>query len=151
MVQLILRSDVDNVGKKGDIVDVSDGFARNFLVAKGLAMKATPGAVAQAAGMRRARAVKDAKDRESAEQVARLLVTKVIRIPGRAGPEGRLFGSVTTADLVNAVQDQAGVTLERKRVHLEEPIKALGTPEVPVRLHTEVEFRLPVEAVPAGG
>jgi large subunit ribosomal protein L9 len=147
MVKLIMRSDVDNVGKKGDIVDVADGFARNFLVAKGLAMKATPGAVAQASGMRRARAVKDAKDRESAEQVARLLVTKVIRIPGRAGPEGRLFGSVTTADLVAAVQEQAGVTLERKRVHLDEPIKALGTHEVPVRLHPEVEFRLPVEVV----
>ncbi len=149
MVTLILRSDVDNVGKKGDIVDVSDGFARNFLVAKGLAMKATPGAVAQASGMRRARAVKDAKDRESAEQVARLLVTKVIRITGRAGPEGRLFGSVTTADLVAAVAEQAGVTLERKRVHLDEPIKAVGTHEVPIRLHPEVEFRLPVEVVSA--
>jgi large subunit ribosomal protein L9 len=149
MVTLILRADVDAVGKKGDVVDVSDGFARNFLVAKGLAMKATPGAVAQAAGMRRARAVKDARDRESAEQVARLLVTKVIRIPGRAGPEGRLFGSVTTVDLVNAVQEQAGVTLERKRVHLDEPIKSLGTHEVPVRLHPEVEFRLPVEVVAA--
>ena len=148
MVTLILRSDVDNVGKKGDVVDVSDGFARNFLMAKGLAIKATPGAVAQASGMRRARAVKDARDRESAEQVARVLVTKVIRITGRAGPEGRLFGSVTTADLVAAVADQAGVTLERKRVHLDEPIKALGTHEVPVRLHPEVEFRLPVEVVP---
>jgi large subunit ribosomal protein L9 len=149
MVTLILRSDVDNVGKKGDVVDVADGFARNFLMAKGLAIKATPGAIAQATGMRRARAVKDARDRESAEQVARVLVTKVIRITGRAGPEGRLFGSVTTADLVAAVQDQAGVTLERKRVHLDEPIKALGTHEVPVRLHPEVEFRLPVEVVSA--
>ncbi len=149
MVTLIMRADVDNVGKKGDVVDVADGFARNFLVAKGLAMKATPGAVAQATGMRRARAVKDARDRESAEQVARVLVTKVIRITGRAGPEGRLFGSVTTADLVAAVQEQAGVTLERKRVHLDEPIKAVGTHEVPVRLHPEVEFRLPVEVVSA--
>jgi large subunit ribosomal protein L9 len=149
MVTLIMRSDVDNVGKKGDVVDVSDGFARNFLVAKGLAMPASAGAIAQATGMRRARAVKDARDRESAEQVARLLVTKVIRIAGRAGPEGRLFGSVTSADLVAAVQEQAGVTLERKRVHLDEPIKAVGTHEVPVRLHPEVEFRLPVEVVSA--
>lgn len=149
MVQLILRADVDNVGKKGDVVDVSAGYARNYLVAKGYAIKATPGAVAQAAGMRRARAVKDARDRESAEQVARILVTKVIRIPGRAGPEGRLFGSVTSADLVSAVSEQTGVTLERKRVHLEEPIKSLGTHEVPVRLHPEVEFTLPVEVVAA--
>src|SRR5687767_2600680 len=140
MVTLILRSDVDNVGKKGDVVDVSDGFARNCLMAKGLAIKATAGAIAQATGMRRARAVKDARDRESAEQVARVLVTKVIRIAGRAGPECRLFGSVTTADLVAAVADQAGVTLERKRVHLEEPIKELGTHEVTVRLHPVVEF-----------
>ena len=147
VMKLILRSDVDNVGKKGDIVDVADGFGRNYLVAKGYAMKATSGAVAQAAGMRRARAVKDARDRESAEQVARLLVTKVIRIPGRAGTEGRLFGSVTSADLVTAVQEQAGVTLERKRIHLDEPIKTLGTHEIPVRLHPEVEFRLPVEVV----
>ena len=149
MIKLILRTDVDSVGKKGDIVDVADGFARNFLVAKGLAMAATDGAVAQAAGMRRARAVKDARDRESAEQVARILVTKVIRVPGRAGPEGRLFGSVNSADLVAAVQEQAGVTLERKRVHLEEPIKSLGTYEIPVRLHPEVEFTLPVEVVAA--
>src|SRR3954462_5409253 len=132
MVTLILRADVDIVGKKGDVVDVSDGFPRAFLVAKGLAKKAAPGAAAQAAGMRRARAVKDARDRESAEQVARLLVTKVIRIPGRAGAEGRLVGSGTPVDLVNAVQEQAGVPLERKRVHLDEPIKSLGTHEVPV-------------------
>lgn len=150
MMQLILRSDVDNVGKKGDIVDVSDGFGRNYLVAKGYAIKASSGAIAQAAGMRRSRAVKDARDRESAEQVARLLVTKVIRITGRAGPEGRLFGSVTTADLAAAVLEQAGVTIERRRIHLDEPIKAVGSHEVPVRLHPEVEFRLPVEVVSGG-
>jgi len=150
MMQLILRSDVDNVGKKGDVVDVADGFGRNYLVAKGYAIKASPGAIAQAAGMRRSRAVKDARDRESAEQVARILVTKVIRITGRAGPEGRLFGSVTTADLASAVLEQAGVTIERRRIHLDEPIKAVGTHEVPVRLHPEVEFRLPVEVVSGG-
>ncbi len=150
MMQLILRSDVDNVGKKGDVVDVADGFGRNYLVAKGYAIKASSGAIAQAAGMRRSRAVKDARDRESAEQVARILVTKVIRITGRAGPEGRLFGSVTTADLATAVLEQAGVTIERRRIHLDEPIKAVGTHEVPVRLHPEVEFRLPVEVVSGG-
>jgi len=146
-MQVIMRSDVDNVGKKGEVVDVSDGFARNYLVAKGMAMKATPGAIAQAAGMRRARAVKDAKDRESSEQVARILVAKVIRLTARAGPEGRLFGSITTADVVSAVSEQTGVTLDRRRVHLDDPIKALGTHEVPVRLHPEVEFRLAVEVV----
>jgi large subunit ribosomal protein L9 len=149
-MQVILRADVGNVGKKGDVLDVADGFGRNFLVAKGLALKATPGAVAQAATMRRARAVRDARDRESSEQVAQLLVPKVIRLSARAGPEGRLFGSVTTADVVGAVEEQTGVALDRRRVHLDEPIKAVGTHEVPVRLHTDVEFRLTVEVVAAG-
>jgi large subunit ribosomal protein L9 len=149
-MQVILRADVTNVGKKGDVLDVADGFGRNYLVAKGLALKATPGAVSQAVTMRRARAVRDARDRESAEQVAQRLVPKVIRLSARSGPEGRLFGSVTTADLVTAVEEQTGVALDRRRVHLEDPIKAVGTHEVPVRLHTDVEFRLTVEVVPAG-
>ena len=149
-MQVILRADVANVGKKGDVLDVADGFGRNFLVAKGLALTATPGAVAQAAGMRKARAVRDARDRESAEQVAQRLVPKVITLTARAGPEGRLFGSVTTADVVTAVEEQTGVALDRRRVHLDEAIKAVGTHEVPVRLHADVEFRLTVEVVAAG-
>lgn len=149
-MQVILRTDVANVGKKGDVLDVADGFGRNYLVAKGLALKASPGAVTQAATMRKARAVRDARDRESAEQVAQRLVPKIIQITARAGPEGRLFGSVTTADLVAAVEEQTGIALDRRRVHLDEPIKAVGTHEVPVRLHTDVEFRLTVEVSAAG-
>ena len=150
MVTLILRSDVDNVGKKGDVVDVADGFARNYLVPKGVAILASKGAVEQAASMRRSRDVKDARDRESAEVVARELVPKVIRIPAKAGAEGRLFGSVTASDVVEAVQAQAGVELDRRRLQLAEPIKSLGTHEVPVKLHADVEFRITVEVVVQG-
>jgi large subunit ribosomal protein L9 len=146
-MKVVLRADVDRVGKKGDIIDVADGFARNFLVPKGLAFKATPGAETQATAMRRSRDLHDARDRESAETVARVLVPAVIRIPVRAGSEGRLFGSITTADVVEAVRAQTGVELDRRRVHLDEPIKSLGTHEVPVKLHSEVEFRVTVEAV----
>jgi len=146
----VLRADVDNVGKKGDVLDVADGFGRNYLVPKGLAMVAAKGAVAQAAAMRRSRDVKDARDRESAEVVARELVASVIRIPMKAGAEGRLFGSVTAADVVDAVQTQAGVELDRRRLHLTEPIKSLGTHEVPVKLHTDVEFQITVEVVAQG-
>src|SRR3954469_8632099 len=102
-MKVVLRADVPNVGKKGDIIDVADGHARNFLLPRGLAMKATPGVEAQAGAMRRARDLKDAKDRESAEGVARALRPAVIRIPARAGSEGKLFGSVTAADVVEAV------------------------------------------------
>jgi large subunit ribosomal protein L9 len=147
-VKIILRADVSNVGKKGDVVEVSEGYARNYLVAKGLGLKATAGAVAQAASMRRSRDLKDARDRESAERLAQALVPVVIRIPAKAGNEGRLFGSVTAADVVSAVRAQTGAELDRRRMHMDEPIKTLGLHEVPVRLHSDVEFRVTVEVVP---
>jgi large subunit ribosomal protein L9 len=149
-MKVVLRADVDNVGKKGDVLDVADGFGRNFLVPKGLAMVASKGVAAQAAAMRRSRDLKDARDRESAEVVARDLVATVIRIPAKAGAEGRLFGSVTSADVVEAVQAQAGVELDRRRLHLTEPIKSLGTHQVPVKLHADVEFLVTVEVVGQG-
>ncbi|MDQ4097537.1 MAG: 50S ribosomal protein L9 [Actinomycetota bacterium] len=146
-MRVILRSDVTNVGRKGDVLDVSDGFGRNYLVPKGLAMRATEGAMAQAAAMRRARDLKEAKDRASAEEIARRLTPTVIRIAARAGAEGRLFGSVTATDVVEAVAGQTGITVDRRRVHLEEPIKSLGVHDVPVKLHTDVEAHLQVEVV----
>jgi large subunit ribosomal protein L9 len=146
-VKIILKTDVDGVGNKGDIVDVADGYGRNYLVPKGLAMKATRGAETQAASMRRARDVKDAQDREAAQQVATSLVSRVVTIAARAGDEGKLFGSVTTADIVDAVQSQAGVELDRRQLHLDEPIKDLGGHQVTTRLHTEVEFPLSIEVV----
>lgn len=146
-VKVILRSDVAKVGKKGDVIDVSPGFARNFLVAKGMAMPASDGAIAQAGAMRRARDARDARDREAAEQIARVLVPKVVRIPAKAGTEGRLFGSVTVADVVAAVESQSGIELDRRRIHLADPIKTLGVHEVPVKLHPEVEFRITLEVV----
>jgi large subunit ribosomal protein L9 len=146
-MRVVLRADIANVGKRGDICEVADGYARNFLLPKGQAIKATNGVVSQASAMRRGRDIRDAKDREAAETVARTLVPAVIRIPARAGPEGRLFGSVTAADVVDAVTAQTGVALDRRRLHLDEPIKSLGTHEVPVKLHADVEFRITVEIV----
>ena len=146
-MRVVLRADVTDVGKKGDILDVADGFARNYLIAKGKAFLATDGVVNQAQAMRRSRDLKDARDREAAETVARTLVPTVITIPAKAGAEGKLFGSVTAADLVAAVSQQAGVDLDRRRVRLDEPIKALGTHQVPVKLHNDVEFPVTVEVV----
>ena len=146
-MKVVLRADVENVGKKGDILDVADGFARNYLIPKGRAIAATKGIEAQAAAMRRTRDRKDARDREAAEVVARTLVPAVIRIPARAGSEGRIFGSVTSTDVAAAVIEQTGVELDRRRLHLDEPIKILGTHEVPVKLHADVEFRITVEVV----
>lgn len=146
-VKVILRTDVPEVGKRGDIIDVSAGYARNFLFPKGMAIAASEGAVAQAAAMRRARDLKDAKDREGAEEVARRLVPKVITVGAKAGSEGRLFGSITAADVVEAVAEQTGIELDRRRVLLAEPLKTLGTHQVPVRLHADVQFPVTVEIV----
>ena len=146
-MKVVLRSDVADVGKKGDIVDVAAGFARNYLLRRGLAFQATAGATAQATAMRRSRDVNDAKERSAGEEVARVLVPKVITITAKAGNEGRLFGSVTSADVVDAGASQTGNELDRRKLNLAEPIKTLGTHEVPVRLHPEVEFAITVEVV----
>ncbi len=148
-MRVVLRTDIDKVGKRGDIVEVADGYGRNYLLPKGHALMATNGVTAQAHAMRRARDLKDARDRESAELVARTLVPMVIRIPARSGSGGRLFGSITSSDVVEAVAEQARVTLDRRRLHLEDPIKSLGIHEVPVKLHADVEFRVTVEVVPS--
>ena len=146
-MKVILRSDVTDVGKKGDIVEVADGFARNYLVPKGLALRATNGNLEQAASMRRSRDIRDAKDRGAAEEVAQKLVPKVITVKAKAGAEGRLFGSVTSTDVATAVQEQTGIELDRRKLHLDEPIKSLGTHQVATRLHADVEFAITVEVV----
>jgi len=146
-VKLVLRTDVDQVGKKGDIVDVAAGYGRNFLVPNGLAFLASPGVAAQATAMRRGRDVRDAGARAAAEAVAKSLVPQVITITARSGAEGKLFGSVTTEQIADAVAAQTGVELDRRKLHLDEPIRTLGTHLVPAKLHAEVEFPITVEVV----
>jgi large subunit ribosomal protein L9 len=145
VTKIILRADVGDLGKRGDILDVAEGYARNYLVPKGLAMKASPGAETQAGRMRKARDLRDAQDRAAAETVASQLVPKVVTLTARAGSEGRLFGSITTSDIVAAVAQQTGVELDRRRVRLDEPIKSTGTHSVPVKLHADVEFPVTIE------
>ena len=146
-VKVILRADVSGLGKRGDIVEVTKGYARNFLAPRSLAFKATNGATAQADAMRRSRDVKDAKDREGAEDIAKVLVARTIEIPARVGSGGRLFGSVTSSEVAEAVLEQTGIELDRKDLHMEEHIKDLGTHHVFARLHTDVQFPITVEVV----
>ena len=148
-MEVILRADVPNVGNRGDVLTVSDGFARNYLVPRGMAMQASKGAMAQAGSMRRSRNVKDAAARSAAEDIARRLVPAVIHITARAGGEGKLFGSVTTTDVAEAVLAQTGLELDRRKMHLDEPIRELGTHRVLVKLHAEVEFPVTVEVARA--
>jgi large subunit ribosomal protein L9 len=146
-VKIVLRADVANLGRKGDLVDVADGYARNYLVPRGLAIEATRGITRQAEAMRRSRQVRDTREREGAQATARQLAAQRIEITARAGEGGRLFGSVTAVDVAEAVEAQTGIHIDRRRLHLGEPIKTLGVHEVPLRLHAEVEVPLTVEVV----
>lgn len=146
-MKVLLRSDISGVGKKGDIVEVAKGFARNFLFPTGSALVASGGIEAQAASMRKSRALRDAQDKESAQTVAGVLSAGTVTITARAGAEGRLFGSVTTSDIAEAVKSQTGAVLDRRKIQLDEPLKAVGTHVVPVKLHADVEAELTVEVV----
>jgi len=146
-VKVVLRADVEHLGQKGDLVDVADGYARNFLVPRGLALRATSGIQKQADAMRRNRDARDRRDREAAQAIADQLVAPTIQIPARAGEGGRLFGSVTSTDIAAAVQAQTGIEVDRRHIALDEPLKELGVSELAVRLHPDVTGTLRVEGV----
>jgi large subunit ribosomal protein L9 len=148
-MKVILRNDLAGVGKRGDIVEVADGYGRNYLLPKGHAIVASDGAVSQAKAMRRARDLRDAADRESAQTIASALVARTITIQAKAGGEGKLFGSVTTGDIAQAIHEQANISIDRKKLHVEQ-IKSLGTYSVAVKLHSDVEFPVSVEVVKKG-
>jgi large subunit ribosomal protein L9 len=144
-MRVILRTDVDMVGKRGDLVDVSDGHARNHLIPKGLAMRATADAEAQAEQMRKAREVRDTKAIEAAQDVATKLVPQTIHITAKAGETGQLFGSVTETEVAAAVLAQTEVELDKKIIAIDEPIKTVGTHYVMAKLHQEVQFPITIE------
>lgn len=146
-MKVLLRSDVKGVGRRGDIVNVSSGHARNFLLPNDLAIVANDGTIAQADVMRKSRELQIATDRESARNLATSLATKTITISAKAGNEGRLFGSVSAAEIVKAVLDQTGVTIDRKHVQLEAPLRTLGEQLVVVELFTEVSINLTLNIV----
>jgi large subunit ribosomal protein L9 len=146
-VKIVLREDVESLGKKGDLLEVADGYARNFLVPRGLAMQATKGVVAQSEAMRRSRDAKETRDREASQQIAAQLGSRTIEVKARAGAGGKLFGSVTAADVADAVLAQTGVELDRRKVVLDEPIRELGEAEVQVRLPAEVVVAVAVSVV----
>jgi large subunit ribosomal protein L9 len=133
-MKVLLRQDISGVGRRGDIVSVSSGHARNFLLPRGLAIAATDGAVVQATSMRRARDLREAADRESAQAIVAELAKRTIQVAAKAGSEGRLFGSVTASDIANAVSSQAGISLDRKSIQIASPIRTVGDHSVSVEL-----------------
>ena len=145
-MKVVLRSNVDGLGKRGDIVDVADGYSRNYLIPKGLAMRATRGTEVQAEAMRRVEEQRDAKNRDAANALAQRLGATPMTIAARASEEGKLFGSVGVTEIVGAA-GAAGIELERRFVQLDEPIKELGDHSVTLELHPEVKMAISVAVV----
>jgi large subunit ribosomal protein L9 len=148
-MKLILTQEVSGLGEPGDVVEVRDGYGRNYLVPRGLAMRWTRGGEKQVADIRRAREVREVRDLGDAREISTRLASLPVQLETRAGQNGRLFGSVTPADIVAAVQRAGGPQLDRRRIELVDPIKTVGSHQVRVRLHPDVTATLSVDIVPA--
>jgi large subunit ribosomal protein L9 len=146
-LKIILADDVASLGHKGDVVTVADGYARNFLVPNGLAIAAGRGALKQAELMRKARVEQEQKAKEAAAAKVAHLAASPVYISARAGEEGRLFGSVTNSDIARAIEDQLEEKLDRRSIRLEDPIRSLGTHQVEIKLHEEVNALVTVEVI----
>ena len=145
-MELILRADVPNLGRRGDLVQVSDGYGRNFLLPKKLAMAASAGNRKVIEQMKTAALRRDATEQSEAEQLAKMLAAVTVAIARKAGGTGTLFGSVTSLDVAEALE-KAGYQIDRRKILLEDPIKQLGEYPVPVRLHREVTASVTVQVV----
>ena len=141
-MKLILTQEVGNLGAPGDVVEVKDGYGRNYLVPRGYAIRWTRGAEKQVADIRRAREAREVRDLGSASELKGRLEGLSVKLPVRAGESGRLFGSVTSADIAAAVRASGGPELDRRRIEIGNPIKTVGTHEVAVRLHPEVSAKV---------
>ena len=144
-MKVILRANVEGVGNTGDLVDVANGYAQNFLMPKGLAMRATEGAATQAEAMQRSQELRGVKEREGAEEIGQQLQAQTIAIQARVGQDEQLYGSVTTSEIAEAVQAQTGIVLDRRDMSLEEPIRTVGTHQVDMRLHSAVRIQITIE------
>ena len=146
-MKLILTQEVTGLGAPGDVVEVKDGYGRNYLVPRGYAVTWTKGGEKQVAVIRNARAAREIRSLEEAQQVRAALESSRVTVPAKAGANGRLFGAVTTADVADAVAKVGGPKVDRRKVELQQPIKSLGDYTVLVRLHPEVQAKVPVSVV----
>lgn len=146
-MKLILTQEVSGLGSAGDVVDVRDGYARNYLIPRGFGMRWTRGGEKEVERIRRGRAAREIQDLGQAQEMAQQLSSLSVTLPVRAGQSGRLFGSVTSADIAGAVRTAGGPEVDKRRIELGAPIKTLGQHRVSVRLHEEVMANVDVEVV----
>jgi large subunit ribosomal protein L9 len=146
MIEVILREDIKTLGRAGEMVRVKPGYARNYLLPQGLAYEATEGNQKRIAAETRVRTARNQAERTEAERFAATLREVTLTLAGKAGVEGKLFGSITSQDIADALARQ-GYTVDRRKIELDHPIKTTGAHSVAVRLHPEVNAELRVSVV----
>ncbi len=148
-MKVILQKSVDKLGVPGDVVEVAGGYARNYLMPRGMAVKATKGMVNHVDSLKRAHGVRVSKEKAAAETLAMRLTAAPIKVKAHVGEEGKLFGSVTAAEVAAEIESQTGVRVDRHDVHMDEPIRSVGAHEVRVHVFAEVDPIISVEVEPA--
>lgn len=147
-MKIILQKPVEKLGVPGDVVEVADGYARNFLLPRGIAVQATKGGVRHIGSLKRAHDQRVTKARAEAETLAGKLVGSSLTVRARVGEEGRLFGSITSTEIAAAIESELGVSVDRHDIHLDDAIRSVGAHEVKVRLHPDVQPVLSVRVEP---
>ena len=146
-MKLIMLKDVKSIGKAGDVINASDGYAKNFLLPRGLAVEATKSNISELEAKKRSEAKKKAAELEKAREFAAELKDKGVKIQVKAGENGKLFGSVTVKEIASALEEQTGIVIDRKKIVLDEPIKETGVKTVPVKIYPGVTAEVKVEIV----
>ena len=148
-MKIILTQEVSGLGAPGDVVEVKSGYARNYLVPRGAAIRWTRGAEKQAESIKSARSARAVRDEEHAAEIKARLETEAVPVQVKAGDRGRLFGAVTTADIAAALSAASGESVDRRTIAVGNPIKSLGTHQVSVKLHDEVSATVTLNVIPA--
>ena len=143
-MKVILTQDVKSQGKKGQLINVSDGYARNFLLPKGLAVEADATAMNDLKNKESSRLHKIELEKQAANDIAKKLETITVKLQAKAGADGRLYGSVTSLDIANALQDQHKIQVDKRKIQLSDPLKTFGVHTVSVKLYTEITGKINV-------
>ncbi len=146
-MKLILTQEVSSLGRPGDVVEVKDGYGRNYLMPRGLAIRWSRGAEKQIDSIKRARSVRDVRDLGHAEEIKQQLEGLTITVPAQAGSTGRLFGAVSVTEIVAAVKAAGGPDIDKRRLEVANPIKSVGAHQVTVRVHDELAATVNLEVV----
>ncbi len=141
-MKIMLTKDVENIGRAGEIKDVADGFGRNYLIPRKLAVLAGRGAEGEARRIKDAAARRESKEQEAARELAEEIDNKTVVVRLKVGAEDKVFGAITSEDIAKAIKQQHQVEVDRRRIELKEPLKQLGEHKVPLRLHRDVEARV---------